>query len=110
MSSVLQINQFESKFQSCRNHINGEGGEKISEQYRGYVWNDVTPEPHLSIGLPFGPVGYNYCDSGRYIYLKKVKNLPDSSPDNANRIRGRILHDSVMDFLIFQEDISKILK
>ena len=99
MSSILQIGDIEKKFEIARNKIGKKDGEKISEKYRGNKWRSVEPEPHLSQNLPFGPVAYGYCDSGRYLYIKKVLGRSDTTRNAAARIRGRIIHDNMMKFL-----------
>lgn len=88
------MEQLEMIFTNTRKRVNKPDGDSISDEFRGYSWHDLIVPIELRLDLPFNMVAYKYCDSGRYLYFKKILKLPD--PKNYERLRGDYLDSALL--------------
>ncbi len=75
MSFVLEQNEYENNFRSARTLIVN-AKETISDEYRGYTYTQVPVPEYWKLDLPFNQISYDYCTTGKYLYLNKIKNEP----------------------------------
>jgi len=94
VSFALHKDQLEGVFKLLKQKVNVPNGEVISDELRGYNWRDLLVPSYLQLDLPFNQIAYQYCDSGRYLYLNKVLNI--KAENSMERVRGRLLDSSIM--------------
>lgn len=75
MSFLLEQNLIENSFKHTRELVSA-GKENISSQYRGQNWPDVPVPEYWRLDLPFNQIAYDYCSTGRYLFLNRVKKIP----------------------------------
>lgn len=98
LSFAIHKNQLEQVFSNLKRKVNQPGGEEqISESLRGYKWEDLLVPSYLQLELPFNQIAYEYCDSGKYLYLHEVKGLPEI--ETLPRVRGRLIDSSLMELI-----------
>ena len=65
----------------------------INPELRGWNWHQPPLQPSHEVPMPLFLVAGRYCDSGRDVYLQKVRKL---SPEPTRAMReGAVLHDVV---------------
>ena len=97
MSFVLHVNQLEQIFPNLKEKVNTSQEETISDELRGYNWKDLIVPNYHQLDLPFNQIAYQYCDSGRYLYLNQVSKIAET--DNLQRARGKFLDSSIMQII-----------
>jgi len=96
LSFILQQDQLENTFSDVKEFLN-QGNETISTGYRGYNWSQVPVPTHLQLELPFNQIGYDYCSTGRYLFLNKVEN--ETATQNFSRILGKATDHALLGIL-----------
>jgi len=96
MSFIIQQDKFENKFRDVKNFIVS-GKEKISPELRGDEWTDVPVPEHLQLDLAFNEIAYNYCSTGRYLYLDKIELKPNNT--NFQREFGKSIDSALLEIL-----------
>lgn len=81
--------EIDKKFRLLRNEYQTFG---ISEELRGWNWNNPPIEPPIkNVALSVNDIAARYCSTLRDIYLKKVKNI--KPPPNIKMLEGIIYHN-----------------
>jgi CRISPR-associated protein Csa1 len=65
----------------------------ISEELRGWNWNTPPLIPTYPIKMAVSDLTNDFCETGRFVYLKYVKRIPELSQPKL--IRGKFIHDTI---------------
>jgi len=65
----------------------------VSEELRGWNWNTPPLIPAYPIKMTVSDLTNEFCETGRFIYLKYVKKIPETPQPKL--IRGKFIHDTI---------------